>query len=132
MKNILTVVVLLILSRGAMAHEGHHEAPGAVSAPHGGMVQQTSRFVLELVSEAGGVRIYTLDHEMKAVATAGLKMEGLVTFPKKKKADSVQFTTDGEAFVAKVDAKGAHRYSLKVSVTHAGQSESSTFTVEPK
>ncbi len=132
MQNILIAVVVLVLAQGAVAHEGPHDAPGAVTAPHGGLAQQTSRFYLELVSESGGVRIYTLDHDMKTVATAGLKMEGVVTFPKKKKSESIQFTTDGDAFVAKVDAKGAHRYTLKASVTQDGKSESSTFTVEPK
>jgi len=131
-KKAIPMLLTLFFASVSMAHEGHDKSPGTMAAPHGGIVQGTSHIYLELVTKSDGVQVYPFDHEMKPVATKDVKLEGTVALPKKGKAESVKFTTEGDAFVAKVDAKGAHRYSLDLAVTHGGKKEKVKFNVEPQ
>lgn len=133
MKIIFAVTLALVLSHtAAFAHEGHDKTPGAIAAPHGGTVQGTSQLYLELVPSADGVKIYPMDHDGKPVAISDVKLEGTATFPKKSKADLVKFAPEGDAFVSKVAAKGAHRYTLNLNVEYKGKKEKAKFTVEPQ
>ena len=61
MKRFIAVLAAAaIFSQMSFAHEGHDKTPGAVSAPHGGVVKGTDHLYLELVNETGGVKIYSL------------------------------------------------------------------------
>lgn len=133
MKNVLGLILALTaIQTTAFAHEGHDKTPGAIAAPHGGIVQGTSHLYLELVSSSEGVKIYPMDHDAKAVPLSEVKLEGSVTFPKKSKAEAIKFSVEGGAFVAKVAAKGAYRYTLNLNVEHKGKKEKAKFTVEPQ
>lgn len=131
-KKVIAMLISLFVASVSVAHEGHDKSPGTMAAPHGGIVQGTSHIYLELVTNSNGVQVYAFDHDMKPVSTKDVKLEGTATLPKKGKGEPVKFSTEGEAFVAKVDAKGAHRYLLDLSVTHGGKKEKIKFNVEPQ
>lgn len=133
MKTLFAVTITLAFSQTlSFAHEGHNKTPGAIAAPHGGIVQGTNQLYLELVPSTDGVKIYPMDHDAKPVAVSDIKLEGTAAFPKKAKADPVKFAPEGDAFVAKVESKGAHRYTLNLNVEYKGKKEKAKFTVEPQ
>ena len=133
MKTFIAATIALVFSQAvSFAHEGHDKTPGAIAAPHGGIVQGTSQLYLELVPSSDGVKVYPMDHDGKPVTISDVKLEGTATFPKKSKADQVKFAPEGDAFVAKVAAKGAHRYTLNLNVEYKGKKEKAKFTVEPQ
>jgi hypothetical protein len=130
MKFLLTAALIALASQFTLAHEGH-KIPGSIAAPHGGLLKAAGSIYLELVTSKDGIKVYPVDHEMKALALTGLKLEGKVLFPKKIKSEAVQFATEADAFTAKVDAKGAHRYTLNLEVTADGKKNLVKFNVEP-
>ena len=132
MNKILVLAAVLLAAGGASAHEGHDKAPGAVSAPHGGLVSGASHIQLELLPTADGVQIYPYDAEMNLIPLDKVSLEGKVAFPRNRKTETVKFAKEGETFAAKIDAKGANRYTLEVSVTHGGKKEQVKFNVEPR
>lgn len=132
MKKVIPMLISILISANVMAHEGHDKSPGATVAPHGGTVQGASHIMLELVSKRDGVEIYAFDHDMKPLSTKDVKIEGTMSLPKKSKAEVLKFTSQGEAFAAKINAKGAHRYTLDLLASHAGKKEKIKFSVEPQ
>ena len=132
MKQLMILILALTLPALASAHEGHDKAPGAVSAPHGGLVSGASHIDLELVTTDNGIKIYPFDSEMKPIPLDQVKMQGTATFPRKGKSVAVKFAKDADAYAAQVDAKGANRYALEVTVTHQGKTEKVKFNVEPR
>lgn len=132
MKIIIPILMTVFMPLSLMAHEGHDKSPGAVVAPHGGMVQSASHIMLELVSTSDGVEIYPFDHDMKPLNTKDVKIEGTINLPKKSKSEILKFVIQGEAFTAKINAKGAHRYILDLMASHAGKKEKIKFSVEPQ
>jgi hypothetical protein len=132
MKQILIALTFLIPINSAFAHEGHDKTPGAVSAPHGGIMQDLEGIYLELLVDANGIKLFPYDHDQKPIPTKNVKLEGIASFPKKAKPETVNFTMDSEGFTAKVEAKGAHRYTLEVTVSYGGKKEKTKFNVEPQ
>ena len=131
MKQLILAALFLAFGT-AHAHEGHDKTPGALAAPHGGQVKGTDHIYLELVSSGGEIKAYPLDHEMKPVPVADVKLDGKMSIPRKNKSEAVKFTAQADYFLAKVDAKGAHRYDLDVTITHGGKAEKLKFSVEPQ
>lgn len=131
MKLITLILTALILPLSALAHEGHDHTPGAKTAPHGGVLQKTGGIHLELVSKGENLQLFAYDEEMNPLLPKDVGIEGSMTLPKKSKATQVKFAPDGDALTAKVDAKGAHRYTLNLLVTLAGKKDKATFNVEP-
>ena len=131
-KFILLAMMIFGIQQVTYAHEGHDKTPGAVSAPHGGVTQGTNQLYLELVSEAGGVKIYPLTHDLKPIAAKEVTLKASIIFPKQKKVEAIDFTQSNDYFSAKVNAKGAYRYTLDISVLYKGKKETVTFQVEPQ
>lgn len=131
MKKIIYMFTLLV-SMSTFAHEGHDKTPGALAAPHGGVVKGTDHIYIEVVSGPNEVKVYPLNHDMKPVPVADVKLDAKMSIPRKNKSETVKFTTQADYFSAKVDAKGAHRYDLDVTVTHGGKTEKLKFNVEPQ
>lgn len=132
MKRLILSLALTLHLSPANAHEGHDKTPGALAAPHGGVVKGTEHIVLELVTEPEGFKIYPFDHDMKPVALNELKIEGKVSVPRRKQSDVVKLQPETDHFSSKVNAKGAHRYELDLTVSHAGKTEKIKFSVEPQ
>lgn len=123
---------LLLNFNFAFAHEGHNKTPGALSAPHGGLIKGTDRYYLEVVTNQNEVKVYPLGHDMKPVSVASVKLDGKITIPRKNKSEAVKFSPKADYFSAIVDAKGAHRYELELSISKDGKIEKQNFTVEPQ
>lgn len=132
MKRILLLTVLIFSFGFANAHEGHDKTPGLQSTRPGGTIKGTDRIYLELVSDKDGAQLYPMDHDKKAIPLSEVKMEAKMTIPRKNKTQNLKLTAQNDHFAAKVDAKGAHRYDLDVSVTHGGNTEKLKFSVEPQ
>lgn len=130
--KIATAIAILLFATNIWAHEGHDKSPGVVAAPHGGIVQGTRDAYVELVSKADGIQIYLYNHDMKPLDMSTAKIEGTARLPKKNKGDAVTFTQESGAWIGKIDAKGAHRYTLELSITVSGKKDKTKFTVEPQ
>ena len=126
------ILLALVSVNEAKAHEGHDKTPGALPLDGFDQIQATDHFYLKLRMEKGGVKVYPFSHENQPVSLSGLKLEGTTTSPKKTKPETVAFTPEGDAFAAKIDPKGAHRYTLDLVVTHGGKKEKTKFNVEPQ
>ncbi len=132
MKQLIFSAAILIAFGSAHAHEGHDKTPGALAAPHGGLLKGTDHIYVEVVAGPDEVKAYPLDHDLKPVPVAELKLEGKMSVPRKNKSEALKFSAQGDYFSAKVDSKGAHRYDLYLSVTHGGKTEKLKFSVEPQ
>ena len=132
MKAKLLTLAILVATQGAFAHEGHDKTPGAVSAPHGGVVEGTKSMYWELANDSNGVRIYPLTHELAPIGLKDLSVTAQAIFPKKSKAEVVKLEPGSDHYVAIVDAKGAHRYTLELSSTYQGKKEKVKFQIEPQ
>ena len=133
MKKIM--IALALFCAPALAHEGHnHDAPAIVQAPKGGMVKALDEARLEMVAKGKEIKIYVYDKEMKPRDAAGFKIVATAELPRNKKIDSVNFEAKGSQFEGTYDAKGAHRYALKLSVTDSktGRTDKLSFNIEPR
>lgn len=133
--NKLFIFTSLILSFGlALAHEGHDKVPGSQISKMvpPGQVKTTSHMFVEVKEEKGIVKVLVFDHDKKDIPPTDLKIAGSVKFPRKPKAEKIEFAPVGNMFEAKVDAKNSHRYTLDMTVSHAGKSEKMSFNIEPQ
>lgn len=132
MKTFLGIIATTLIAFSSLAHEGHDKTPGALAAPHGGLIQGTSSLYLEMVTDKNDVKIYPLDHDSKPVPLNDVKLEAKMTVPRKGKSEKVNFMIHEDHYMATIDAKGAHRYQLDVEATYKGKKEKVKFNVEPQ
>ena len=132
MKSVITVLAILLTGLSTFSHEGHDKTPGALTAPHGGQIKGTSQLYVELVSDASGFKLYTVDHDLKAIPVKDVKIDGSVKFPKKKQSDKLALNVSESFLESKVNAKGSHRYTVDLKVTYKGKTEGVSFNVEPQ
>ena len=78
----IVLAALLVFQSPAFAHEGHDATPGAIQAPHGGVVQGTAELYLELVNEASGIKLYPLTHDLKPIPLKEVKVEAFAQRPR--------------------------------------------------
>ena len=126
---IIGILVNLVSASLAFAHEGHDHAPGVVQAPHGGTVKQGKEFSVELVTSENDVTIYPLTRELTAIPVTDVKLKAMYQLPKKK-MEAVTFSNHDDHFMATIDAKGAYKYSLNLSLTYQGKTQKVVFQVE--
>ena len=132
MKILMTITALTLLISGtAFGHEGHDHTPGTVTPPNGGVIQETANLYFEIVVQKGGFRAYVFDHDMKAIPIKDAKLTGSATFPRQKKSVPVQLSAKENHFIATVDDKGTHRYSLELTADYKGKKEKAKFNIEP-
>lgn len=115
----------------AFAHEGHNKTPGSIAAPHGGVIKGTNQLYIELVSDASGIKLYPLTHDLTAISTNDVKLVASSQVPKKKK-ENVKLSQVGDHYEAIVDAKGAYHYSFSLEVSYKSKTEKVLFQVEPQ
>lgn len=126
------LLITLFVPLFALAHEGHDKAPGAVNAPHGGLIQGTNQMYLELVMQKDGIKLFPFTHDLKPIALNEIKVEGNILFPKKTKGTAVKFIQSEDSLLANIDAKGSHRYTLDLTISYQGKKEKTKFNVEPQ
>ena len=138
MKKTLTTLLALALTltgTNLMAHEGHdHDAPVSVQAPKGGIIRKLETHFVEVVAKDKDIKIYLYAADLKPVEPKGFKVFVKAQLPKKKTQESLSLKTENGLLQATFDAKGAHRYTLLVSVTEPNDPHSNTvkFNIEPK
>lgn len=132
MKGLITITALTLLVSGmAFGHEGHDHSPGTITAPNGGVIQETANLYFEVVIQKGGFRAYLFDHDLKGISLKDVKLAGSATFPRQKKSVPVLLTEKENHFVATVDSKGTHRYALELTADYKGKKEKAKFNIEP-
>ncbi len=125
------LLALALLPPAAVAHEGHHDAPGAVQAPKGGQIKTLETIHLEPLTEGKTARIYVYDLNLKPADAAKYPVTGSVTLPKKK-AEPITLETKGDHWAFEYDAKKAHRYTFELSIKQGGHDDKIKWTIEPK
>lgn len=135
MRTYLLVFALCFVGPYAMAHEGHdHDAPTTLKAPKGGVIKALDESRVEVVSAGKDVKIYLYDKEMKPAAPSGFKIEAKAELPRTKKEEVISLKAKDSFLEGSYDAKGSHRYTLKLAVTDSktGRTDNLTFTIEPR
>lgn len=136
MRNLsLVIALVMILGSPLMAHEGHnHDAPTTLKAPKGGVIKSLDLARVEVVSRGKDLKIYVYDKEMKPAPTSEFQIVAKAELPRTKKVEEVMLASKDEFFEGSFDAKGAHRYTLKLAVTDSktNRTDNLTFTIEPR
>ena len=136
MRNFTLVAALaMTLSSPLMAHEGHnHDAPTTLKAPKGGVIKALDQARVEVVSKGKDLKIFVYDKEMKPAPTTEFQIAAKAELPRTKKEEDVKLASKETFFEGSFDAKGAHRYTLKLAVTDSKTSRTDhlTFTIEPR
>lgn len=125
------MILALMISLQARAHEGHDHGPSNVQSQRGGVVRSLETVTLELVTEGKTIKIFTFDSEGKSVDTSKFPASLTATLPKKK-AEILKIESKGDHWVTEFDSKNAHRYDLHLAIKQGGHNDKVKWTVEPK
>lgn len=129
--KILTLLALSVaMPLVSFAHEGHPSAKGDVPAPNGGLIQPADEKYLEVLVLQNKLTIYAYDIDVKPVATSSLKLEATTQLPRAT-AQPLALTAKANHWEATFDPKGAHRYTLNLTMSHDGHSHTNSFVLEP-
>lgn len=134
MKTLL-LIAALIISTSAVAHEGHdHDAPTTLKAPKGGIIKALDESRVEVVSKGKELKIFVYDKEMKPALASEFKLIAKAELPRTKKIEDIKLVAKENFFEGTYDAKGAHRYTLKLEVKDSKMNHTDhlTFTIEPR
>ncbi len=129
------LVTITFFCFGSFAHDGHdHDAPTKLKAPKGGIIKALDESRVEVVAKGKDLKIYVYDKELKPAPTTDLKIIASTELPRTKKEEPLSLKSQDTYFEAQYDAKGVHRYTLKLAVTEnkTGRTEKLTFTIEPR
>lgn len=136
MRNLAKALAFLAFSSTAlMAHEGKdHDAPTTIKAPKGGVVKSLDASRVEVVAKGKSIKIYLYDRDMKPAAPGEFNVVAQAELPRSKKVEEIKLEPKDSFFEGSYDAKGVHRYKLKLEVTHSktSQTDKLTFNVEPR
>lgn len=137
MKKLIIMVSIAtgFWSLNSVAHEGHnHDAPTTLKAPKGGVIKALDESRIEVVSKGKDVKIYLYDKEMNPTKASDYEIIALAELPRSKKEESLPLAPKDTYFEGSYDAKGSHRYTLKLAVTDSktNRTDNLTFTVEPR
>lgn len=132
---IMAAFATALWSLNSMAHEGHnHDAPTTLKAPKGGVIKALDESRVEVVSKGKDLKIYVYDKEMNPTKASDYKVVAYAELPRSKKEESLSLAPKDTYFEGSYDAKGSHRYTLKLAVTDSKthRTDNLTFTVEPR
>ena len=141
MKNVLRLVTIMgavvaaSFTAPVTAHEGHdHDAPTTIKAPKGGIIKALDESRVEVVAKGKNIKIYLYDKTMKPAPASDFKIAAKAELPRTKKVDEIKLEPKDNFFEGNYDAKGAHRYTLKLDVNHSKINETVAlnFTIEPR
>lgn len=126
--KLLTLALGILTAPSLFAHEGHEHAPGAINAPHGGVVKMGKEIALEFVQADGKLKIYPLTHELKAIPLTDIKLQGKAQPAKKSKVD-MSFTAEGEFYTASYKGQ-SYKTDLDITANYKGKTDSIRQTIE--
>ncbi len=127
-------VLIIAMASFVFAHEGHdHDTPAKVRAPKGGIIKSVENVHIEVVSRGKNIKVYIYDHDMKPQNIETFRVSAKVQFPRSKKEEELVLANKKNFFEADFDAKGAHRYTLVLTVMDPkeGHNDVLNYTVEP-
>lgn len=130
---LVLIMSLMALTKG-LAHEGHdHDAPTTIKPVKGGLVKALDEARIELVAKGNEFKIYFFDQEMKPLKLEQFKVMAAAEIPRKKIKESIALTAVDSALTGHFDARGSHRYTLKLKVTDLSlkRDYDLSFTLEP-
>jgi hypothetical protein len=131
----MKILIAIIFALSTLAHEGHdHDAPTSIPAPKGGIVKALDEARVEAVSKGKDLKVFVYDKDMKPLSTKGFSLKATAELPRSKKTEEVKLEAKENSFEGSYDAKGLHRYTLKLQITApgAGHSDTISFTIEPR
>lgn len=134
MKKILMLGVLLI-GLNVNAHEGHdHDAPVSLRAPKGGMIKALDEARIEVVTQGSNLKIYIYDKDLQPLESKDFVVEAAAEWPRNKKTEPLKLTSHKQYLEANYEAKGTHRYTLKLKITDKKFKEAYdlSFVIEPR
>ncbi len=133
--TLFTAFAMALATPLVLAHEGHnHDAPTTLKAPKGGVIKAMDQSRVEVVSKGKDIKIFVYDKEMKPAPTTELQIVAKAELPRTKKEEEVKLDSKDHFFEGSFDAKGVHRYTLKLAVTDSKTSRTDhlSFTIEPR
>lgn len=133
--KIILALVFTLTGLSLMAHNGHdHDAPVSLQAPKGGLIRKLEAHFIEVVAKGNDIKIYLYSKDLKAVEPKGFKVFAKAQLPKKKTQESLSLKTEDGVMSTIFDAKGAHRFTLLLTITEPNDSHQNTlkFNIEPK
>lgn len=113
----------------AFAHEGHDHGAPTFQAPKGGVLKSASFGHFELVKKGSEAQIYWYDESGKQIETQDLQLTAELELPRKKPTP-LTLANNKTHWSAQIDAKGAHRFTLKVNMQKGCEKDYVTFTIE--
>lgn len=133
MKTLIFTLALGVATT-AWAHEGHHDSPGMVQAPKGGVIKSLEESHVEVVTKGNDIKVYLYSKDLKPADATRFKVKLFTEIPRTKKKESLSFKVQGNLLEANFDAKGIHRYTLIVNINDSvtGHDDNLKFTVEPR
>lgn len=136
MKHLLFLTALTLLPlHAALAHQGHdHDAPTTLKAPKAGVIKTLDEASVEVVSKGKDIKVYVYDKELKPAEATRFQIVATAELPRGKAEEPVKLEPKGKLFEGSFDAKGSHRYTLKLAVTDTAtkRTDKLTFTIEPR
>lgn len=127
--TIILFTYLLIAFTGVKAHDGHDHGAPTFQPPKGGILQTAQHGHFELVNQGNKIQVYVYDMKGNAKETKGLTLTTELELPRKK-AEKINLVDNGNFWEAKIDSKGAHRFTLKISINDGKETDYVKFTVE--
>ncbi len=128
-KRLIVIASLILSSVMSIAHEDHNQAPGAITANHGGTVKAGKEINLEYVVTGNEVKIYPVSHEGKDLTAADVSLTATTKLPKGKTEAAKLELKDG-AFVTTTDFKSAFRIEVVVTAVTKGKKDIFKFQIE--
>jgi hypothetical protein len=129
------IILSMLVSVSSFAHDGHdHDAPTALKAPKGGVIKALDEARVEVVYKGKNIKVHVYDKEGKPANADRFKIESTTLLPRAKKEEALTLRPKDTFFEAEYDAKGKHRYTLKLKVTDSktGRTDPLTYTIEPR
>ena len=127
--NFLIAALVALSSVTTWAGAEHDHGAPTFQAPKGGVLKSTHSTHFELVKGENSVSIYAYSQDGKSIATSGLKLSADLELPRKKAAPLV-LNDKSTHWEAAIDAQGAHRFTVKVTIDDGKEKDYVKFTIE--
>lgn len=110
---------------------GHDHGAPTFQPPKGGVLKSTHMGHFELVKNQNTVNLYVYNEDGKSLPTKDFKLTANLELPRKK-ASSIILNDKTTHWETIIDAKGAHRFTLKLLIDDGKEKDNVQFTIENK
>lgn len=135
MKLALLFALVLSTAPAAMAHMGHdHDTPTTLKAPKGGVIKSLDEAHVEVVNKGKDLKVYVYDQASKPAQASRFNIVAEGQLPRGGKKEVITLAAKDTYFEGAYDAKGSHRYTLRLTVTDSKttRTDTLTYTIEPR